>query len=471
MYLGISPSKFDELRKSGRIGPAKILDGRKLYAVEMLDEFFDALPDEAHDAAEDWTVQFMSTIASQGMPRRLPPGCVEDRDRHGNIRIYFRVKGRPKIRLRGTPWTPEFMAAYDAAKGQSAPIMGKDIAPGTWRWLCVRYLAECADYLRLDSRTKRVRRGILENTFDEPIAPGSPKLFRDLPLSLMAADAVEVLRDRKLAFPEAANSRLKAIRAVFKWALRKKGPDGKALVSNNPARDVAYLKSNNPSGYHTWALDEVRRFEQQHAIGTKARLALALLLFTGQRRSDITRLGRQHVRDGKISLRNLRDEIESPRGSSCPSYPRCNGLSMRRRPVRSTFLVNDFGRPFTDAGFGNWFRDRCVEAGVPGRAHGLRKAGATIAANNGATAHQLMAIFGWDTLKMAEAYTRAADQERLAGSAMHMLEAPEQNGKKPCPTEPAGGTFTGKILKNQKGKSADGARGGNRTPTPCGTRF
>jgi hypothetical protein len=64
-----------------------------------------------------------------------------------------------------------------------------------------------------------------------------------------------------------------------------------------------------------------------------------------------------------------------------------------------TFLVNEWGPPFTDAGFGNWFRDRCLEAGVPGRAHGLRKAGATLAANNGATSRQLMAIFGWDTLK------------------------------------------------------------------------
>ena len=72
--------------------------------------------------------------------------------------------------------------------------------------------------------------------------------------------------------------------------------------------------------------------------------------------------------------------------------------------------------------FGNWFREVCKKTGVPGSAHGLRKAGATRAANNGATAHQLMAIFGWDTLKMAEAYTRAADQERLAESAMHMLE-------------------------------------------------
>jgi hypothetical protein len=56
MYLGISPSKFDELHKSGRIGPAKILDGRKLYAIEILDDFFDALPEETHDAVEDWTV-------------------------------------------------------------------------------------------------------------------------------------------------------------------------------------------------------------------------------------------------------------------------------------------------------------------------------------------------------------------------------------------------------------------------------
>jgi len=90
-----------------------------------------------------------------------------------------------------------------------------------------------------------------------------------------------------------------------------------------------------------------------------------------------------------------------------------------------TYLVNDLGRAFTDAGFGNWFRDRCIEAGVPGRAHGLRKAGATIAANNGASAHQLMAIFGWVTIKEAERYTRGADQQRLAQGAMHMLESNE----------------------------------------------
>jgi integrase len=377
----------------------------------------------------------MSAIASPAMPRRLPPGCVEDRDRHGTIRIYYRAKGRPKVRLRGAPWTPEFMVEYDAAKGEPAPITARGIAFGTWRWLCVRYFTECVDYLRLDDRTKRARRGILEATFDEPIAPGSSKLFRDFPLSRMTADAVEVLRDRKLAFPEGANGRVRAIRAVLKWAVRKKGPDGKPLVSHNSARDVAYLKSANPSGYHTWTLHEVQRYEERHPIGTKARLALGLLLFTGQRRSDITRLGRQHVRDGKITFTQFKGRNRKPKRLVLPILIVLQQIIEATPCGELAFLVNDLGRPFTDAGFGNKFREWCNQAGLRHcTAHGLRKAGATIAANNGATAHQLMAIFGWDTLKMAETYTRGADQERLAEAAMHMLEVQEQNGTKTRPT-------------------------------------
>ena len=180
---------------------------------------------------------------SATMPRRLPPDCVEDRDRHGNIRVYYRTKNRPKVRLRGTPWTPEFMAEYEAAKGAAAePSRKSAVAAGTWRWLCVKYFGECADYKRLDPQTQHVRRLILESTFDEPIAPGSAKLFRDMPLSRMGTDAVEVLRDRKIDLPGAANNRVKAIRQVFKFGMRKKHSDGKPYVSNNPARDVEKFK-------------------------------------------------------------------------------------------------------------------------------------------------------------------------------------------------------------------------------------
>jgi integrase len=356
------------------------------------------------------------------MPRRLPSGCVEDVDRHGNVRIYFRGKGRRKVRIRGTPWTPEFMAVLGAAKDDATTALStpsRALTPETWRWLCVKYFSESADYKRLDQRTQRVRRMILERTFGEPIAPGSSKLYGDFPLSKMTADAVEVLRDRKIGAPEAANSRVKAIRQVFKFGVRKK------LAPANPAREVEYFKSAS-TGFHTWDVDDVRRYEERHPVGTKARLALALLLFTGQRRSDVIRFGKQHVSGGKLAFTQFKGRNRKPKSLILPILPVLQQIIDRTVCGDSTFLVNDWARPFTDGGFGNKFRDWCDQAGLRHcSAHGLRKAGATIAANNGASSRQLMAIFGWDTLKEAERYTRGADQKRLAQDAMHMLEARE----------------------------------------------
>jgi len=91
---------------------------------------------------------------------------------------------------------------------------------------------------------------------------------------------------------------------------------------------------------------------------------------------------------------------------------------------RVTYLVNELGRPFTANGFGNKFRDWCVAAGVPGRAHGLRKAAATRLADNGATPHEIMAITGHKTRKEVERYTRAANQRKLAKAAVGRGPAP-----------------------------------------------
>ena len=129
------------------------------------------------------------------MPQRLPPSCIEDRDRHGNVRIYYRRKGFRKVRLYGTPWTPEFMADYDAAKKIAAPtqtVRARPTLPETWSWLCLHYFADCTDYKRLDRRTQYVRRQILEATFEEPIRPNSDKRFADMRLAKMNAQAIEV---------------------------------------------------------------------------------------------------------------------------------------------------------------------------------------------------------------------------------------------------------------------------------------
>lgn len=308
------------------------------------------------------------------------------------------------------------MTAYAEATGGAAKAARSSVGVGTWRWLCMKYFAECADYKRLDPRTRHVRRLVLETTFEEPIAPGSPKFFRDMPLSKMTAQAVEVLRDRKLEFPEAANARVKAIRQVCKFGVAKK------FVRFNPAREVPYIR-NGTSGFYTWTVDEVRQYEARHPVATKARLAFALLLFTGQRRADIVRFGKQHVSNEKLSFTQNKGRNRKPKRLVLPVLPSLRAVIDASPTGDLTFLVNDLGNPFTDAGFGNKFRTWCDEAGLHHcTAHGLRKAGAVIAATNGATSRQLMALFGWDSIKMAELYTRQADQQRLAAEAMHLIE-------------------------------------------------
>jgi integrase len=133
----------------------------------------------------------------------------------------------------------------------------------------------------------------------------------------MDASAVEVLRDRKIDVPESANSRLKAIRQVFKFGASPK----KRYAPFNPTRDVEYFKTGS-TGFHTWTPDEVKQFEQRHPIGTKPRLALALMVYSGQRRSDIIRFGKQHVKGGKISFTRFKGpqpETEAPNPAAVAS--------------------------------------------------------------------------------------------------------------------------------------------------------
>jgi integrase len=74
------------------------------------------------------------------------------------------------------------------------------------------------------------------------------------------------------------------------WAIERNPP----LLRSNPARDVK-TKRYATEGFHTWTADEVRTLEDYHPIGTKPRLAFALMYYLGVRRSDVTLLGRQHM--------------------------------------------------------------------------------------------------------------------------------------------------------------------------------
>ena len=341
------------------------------------------------------------------------------RDRHGKPRIEYRRGGRT-IPLRATPGTAEFQAAYDAAKelfeSKETSAAPAEAHSGSLRWLCIEYF-KSAEFEQLAPSTQRARRLVFEGMLQEPTKPNAPFLFADCPLGRFTAEHVKLLRDRKKRFPEAANIRVKALRGLFKWAM----DSGKAGVTKNPARDVPRLKVRE-DGYHAWTEEERAQFERRHPIGTKAHLAYALLFYTGQRRSDVVLFGRQHVHNGKLRFTQQKNRRRKPITLELPILPELQEILDASPVGELTFLVTLHGRPFAVAGFGNWFRERCNEAGLPHcTSHGLRKAAATVAAENGATAHELMSIFGWLSLKEAERYTRAAERKRLAERGMGRL--------------------------------------------------
>lgn len=343
----------------------------------------------------------------------------EDVDRHGNVRLYFRRHGK-KTRLHETPGTDTFMAEYRAAlEGQAAETAKPQApaAPRSLRWLIERYY-QSSDFKGLTERTRRVRRGILDGLCGEKFAE-EPR-HGDKPFASMAPRHVRQIRDAKADFPEAANARVKALRQVFKWAT----DDTVRHAERNPARDVPYLRPKNPDGFHTWTIEEVRQFEARHPIGTKPRLALAIGLFSGVRRSDAVRLGPQMERNGSLRFTETKGRSRKVKEREIPILPELREAIDACPSGHLAYLVTEFGKPFTANGFGNWFRDRCNEAELPHCSfHGLRKAGATFAADNGATEHELMAIYEWDSPKQAALYTRKANRKRLAAGAMHRIVA------------------------------------------------
>jgi integrase len=360
------------------------------------------------------------------------PYVVSDPDRHGNPRLYVRRHGR-KVRIRQEPGTEGFLQAYHEAlralepQGSPPPHEIKRARAGSLGWLAARYLAS-TEFGGLDPTSRRRRRAIIEECLREPLRPGAKEIMRDCPVAALTAAHVKMLRDRKAAKPAAANNRRKWLSAMFAWAVE----DG--LMHINPTRDVRRIRYVT-TGFHTWTVDEALRFEAHHPVGTKPRLAFALMLYLGVRRSDAARIGPKHVKGDLQAVaahqagvtasirfvpRKTRKKKSEP--SEKPILPVLAEVLVASKVGEFTFLITKDGKPYTDAGLGNAMRDWCDEAGLPEcTAHGLRKVGAALAAESGATDRELMALFDWSSQQQANTYTAAASRKRLAGRAAKLI--------------------------------------------------
>jgi integrase len=311
-----------------------------------------------------------------------------------------RIGHGPRTVISAAYGSPEFEAAYHAAIRGEASGGPRKASAGTLQWLWERYRGSSA-WAQLSPATRRQRENIMAGVLNNAAA---------MPLSELTRKAIIRGREDRKETPAQANNFIKLMRGLCKWAA-----DAEHMLSD-PSRDVAMLKVKT-TGFPAWSEDDIERFERRWPLGSRERVAFDVLLYTGLRRGDAVKLGRQHVRDGvfRIKTEKTGAEIVAP---VLPPLAR----SLDARPTRDLhFIVGERGQPMTKESFGTWFGKACRAAGVKKSAHGLRKAGASRAATAGATTAQLKAIFGWTDEKMPSLYTQAADRERLARDAMSKL--------------------------------------------------
>jgi len=338
----------------------------------------------------------------RSMLRQRPPYLSHEKTRHGKNVWYFRRGGR-RLRLRSQPGTPDFEVEYQAAlSGEAPPRRGA--APGTLAWLVERY-RETVAWQTLAYATRRQRENIFRHVLEGAGAA---------PYRRITAATMEHGLERRAATPSAARNFLDSMRGLFVWA------KAAGLVAADPTAGVKAPRRRKSSGFRPWTEADVEAYEACWPIGTRQRVWLDVLLYTGLRRGDVVQLGRQHVRDGVATIKTEKSQetvevtlpILAVLARTLAAGP-CGDL---------TFICGERRRPLTKEAFGNMFKAACKAAGVPGSAHGVRKIAATRAANAGATEAELEAIFGWRGGRMASLYTREANRRRLAQQAMSKLD-------------------------------------------------
>lgn len=327
------------------------------------------------------------------MPRKLPLNVTKEKNRHGTWVFYYRVGKGPRTRIKGVPDTEEFKEGYRAAvAGSPLPTRPERSAPKSLAWLIERYM-DTAGWSSLSVATRKQR----SNLFRQAIERSGNIDFRDI-----RREDISAAIDGRAKTPAQANCFLKAMRGLFDWAVKNDH------VEINPAIGVDRVAYKS-DGFEPWSVADINQFCSKWKIGTKPRLALELLMCSGLRRSDVVLAGRQHMSGNIFSMRTLKTNTDI----TVEFTDRLIEVISATPTGDLHFLISAHGKPFTVESFGNWFRDCCREAGIEKSAHGVRKFAATMAANGGASSHEIMAQFGWATVRQAEVYTKKADRKRL----------------------------------------------------------
>lgn len=322
-------------------------------------------------------------------------------DRHGKVRAYYRRPGFKRVTL-PAPGSEGFLAAYEAAgaaTGVRAPEGAgmERTAPGSVSALIVAYY-QTGKFQSLRASTQKAHRNHLES-------------FRrdhgDKRVAKIGANHLDAIFAGMADRPAQASNLRKRLRTLFDLARRM------GWIGDNPITATEAVRYRT-KGHTPWSEADIGAFEGKWPTGSRERLALALLLYTGQRRSDVVTMGRQHIKAGRIHVRQIKTDARL----AIRVHPALQA-EIDAAPKGMTFLLTAYGVPFSAAGFTAWFVEAAGKAGLSGRTpHGLRKAAGRRLAEAGCSAHQIMSVLGHTSLAEAERYTKDADQTRLADAAI-----------------------------------------------------
>jgi integrase len=354
------------------------------------------------------------------MPRDLPPHLVRQRTQHGKTVYYVRIRKGPRTRLRAPYGSEAFWTEYRAAvSGDALPGLASAPGAGSLAWLWDRY-RETGAWTTLSAATRRQRENIMKHVLAASGAEPYTKVNRE---SMIAG------RDKRSATPSQARNFLDAMRGLFRWALEA----GHVKVDPTTVKNPPKKKT---SGFPAWTRADVEAYQRRWPLGTRQRVWLDVVLFTGLRRGDLVVIGKQHVSDvalpdgSVIKVASLRTEKGGHMITVTLPVLAPLQRTLDAGPIGDlAWICGERGHPFVKESFGNEFSTAARQAGVKKSLHGVRKIAATIAAENGATGKELDAIFGWvDGGRTSAIYTQEADRRRLAMAAMGKLDGANDRG-------------------------------------------
>jgi len=227
--------------------------------------------------------------------------------------------------------------------------------------------------------------------------------------------------------PSAASNLRRELLPFFAYAIKLL-----RIERQNPVDQANTIKIPK-GGFHSWSEEEIAQYREHHPLGTSARLAIEIFLWTAQRRGDASTFGPRHMRNGMIEVTPAKTANSTGKTIWLPVAPQLlEAIASMPDTGASTFLLTSFGKPFSRAGLGNKMREWCDEAGLPHcTAHGLRKASARRAAEMGASNQQLKAVGGWTSDRQVSLYTEAVNQKAMAEQAMAPVIQFDLDSRKP----------------------------------------